>query len=30
MLMTGRAGALTETQRKMLGEMEKSTARLSA
>jgi signal transduction histidine kinase len=29
MLMTGRAGALTDGQRKMLEEMEKSTARLS-
>lgn len=29
MLMTGRTGALTDTQRKMLEEMEKSTARLS-
>ena len=30
MLMTGRAGALTDGQRKMLEEMEKSTTRLSA
>jgi signal transduction histidine kinase len=30
MLMTGRTGELTEGQRKMLQEMEKSTARLSA
>ena len=29
MLMTGRTGTLTDTQRKMLEEMEKSTARLS-
>jgi signal transduction histidine kinase len=29
MLMTGRTGALSDTQRKMLEEMEKSTARLS-
>ena len=29
MLMTDRAGALTDIQRKMLGEMEKSTARLA-